>query len=591
MPRLTQRRFPLHVHISVMFTLLLLLSGTVLGLFNYHQTSQIILASSQSLFSRIDQDVRQDLDNTYQPIRHLLCLLALNDAAQSSTLEQRLALLEPLAQSLADNPKLASLFTGYGNGDFFMVRPLRSDALKQRFDAPATAAYQVWSIEHNSAGVARAQSLMFDNGLNLISRRELADTRYDPRTRDWFTRALADRTQITTDPYVFFSSHAVGTTLALRVSDHVVMGADLTLDDLSATLARHRVTPHTQIVLVDHVGNAVAYPDSQRLITQGGTAELVKAATLHPALAALLAQDSDAGNHLKADGHDWVVSRSSIDQGAPNGLQLALLVPEDELLADAYRLRWQGALITLTILLLCLPVGWLTSRLLVRPLNALAREADLIRGFNFKQATGPRSPVLEVDQLSQSIGLMKQALARFFEITASLSAERRFEPLIKRILQESINVSDAQAGIIYLYESGQLEPKSLIIHGKHCDTDQYGLRHHALNADSTPMWLSPLNAQHNSVVTSLGFDQARELKQIMLKLDSPRMDLIAMRLHTRRGETLGMLILLHRDTGSTSDLDKFSPERLAFIQAVAAMAAANIEGRREQVHRMTQPGP
>ena len=32
-----QRRFPLHVHISVMFTFLLLLTGVVLGLFNYRQ--------------------------------------------------------------------------------------------------------------------------------------------------------------------------------------------------------------------------------------------------------------------------------------------------------------------------------------------------------------------------------------------------------------------------------------------------------------------------------------------------------------------------------------------------------------------------
>ena len=40
-----QRRFPLHVHISVMFTFLLLLTGVVLGLFNYRQTTRIILSS------------------------------------------------------------------------------------------------------------------------------------------------------------------------------------------------------------------------------------------------------------------------------------------------------------------------------------------------------------------------------------------------------------------------------------------------------------------------------------------------------------------------------------------------------------------
>ena len=51
------RRFPLYVHISILFTLLLLSSGAVVGVFNYQQTSHIILSSSEQLFTRIRQDV------------------------------------------------------------------------------------------------------------------------------------------------------------------------------------------------------------------------------------------------------------------------------------------------------------------------------------------------------------------------------------------------------------------------------------------------------------------------------------------------------------------------------------------------------
>ena len=82
-----QRRLPLHVHISVMFTFLLLLTGVVLGLFNYHQTTQIILSSSEKLFDRIEQDVRNDLQATYQPIRNLLSLLADTPATHTGNLE------------------------------------------------------------------------------------------------------------------------------------------------------------------------------------------------------------------------------------------------------------------------------------------------------------------------------------------------------------------------------------------------------------------------------------------------------------------------------------------------------------------------
>src|SRR5471032_2648273 len=134
-----KRRFPLHVHISVMFTFLLLLTGVVLGIFNYRQTTQVILSSSEKVFERIEQDVRLDLQSTYVPIRHLLSLLADNPAAQAGGLEPRLALLKPFSQALKDNPNLASLYLGYANGDFFMVRPLRGDALKKLLNAPITA--------------------------------------------------------------------------------------------------------------------------------------------------------------------------------------------------------------------------------------------------------------------------------------------------------------------------------------------------------------------------------------------------------------------------------------------------------------------
>lgn len=70
---------------------------------------------------------------------------------------------------------------------------------------------------------------------------------------------------------------------------------------LSATLSKHVVTPSTEIALFDAQGNAVAYPDSSRLIVDDSTAHLVKAADLSPSLHALLS-DAPTANRLEADG-------------------------------------------------------------------------------------------------------------------------------------------------------------------------------------------------------------------------------------------------------------------------------------------------
>lgn len=576
-----QRRFPLHVHISVMFTFLLLLTGTVLGIFNYRQTTQIIFSSSEKLFDRIEQDVRRDLQDTYEPIRHLLSLLVYNPGVQAPDLEQRLALLKPFSQSLNDNPNLASLYVGYGNGDFFMVRPLRTAALKIKVQAPQMAAFQVWSIEHSSSQI-RSQALFFDQDLALINRQQYPDETYDPRNRAWFTSARSGTSQITTEPYVFFSTHNVGTTLARRSGDDAVLGADLTLAELSATLAKHVVTPHTEIVLFDADGNAVAYPDSNKLIIDDQSARLIKAADLSPGLGALLKTPPE-GNRLNADGREWISALSSMPEGGPKGLQLALLVPEDELLTDAYRTRWQGALITLATLLLCLPLGWLTSRILVKPLRSLVQEADAIRSFDFSFPASRRSPVLEVDQLSVSMARMKDTLGSFFQITDSLSAETRFAPLLQRVLFETVKIGQAQAGLIYLreHDSDRMEPHGLVINEAPQELSAFDLQSHDLQSLDSPQWMQQL-ANTDNVVTNLGFEQSEDLRKVLLALQCPRVHLIGIRLHNRHDETVGLLVLLLADSGAQNDLEKLRPDRIAFLQAVSGAAAVSIESQRLQ---------
>lgn len=578
-----ERRLPLHVHISVLFTLLLLFTGVALGLFNYQQTSRLIFSSSSTLFERIQHDVQRDLDSTYRPIRHLLSLLALHPATEADTLDERLEMLPLFVQALRDNPKLASIYLGYEDGDFFMVRPLRSDMLKQRFNAPDKAAYQVWAIDRGSAGTD-SDYLFYDGSLNQLSRRQKLSEPYDPRQRDWFKRARGDGGQITTAPYLFFSTQEIGTTLARRSGLTTVIGADLTLDDLSATLANHRVTPNSQVVLADNDGNAVAYPESSRLLKEvDGKVSLVKVRELNPALGELLAgqlNERDEGI-VELAKKRWAMAHRHIQEGGPQGLHLALLVPEQELLAEAYRIRWQGALITLTTLLLCLPLGWLTSRLVVKPLRSLVQEAQAIRRFDFAHPASGRSPILEVDQLAVSMSSMKDTLSSFLDIAASLSAETQFDALIKRVMDATVSISAAQGGLLYLLDndSGRLEPQGLVIDGQSRGLTDLGIQGLAHDDPTLPSWLQRPASGGDSVATSIGFDQAGKFQGLLSAMDSPRLHLIAAGLHNRQGDTVGVLVLLQRDTGEDNE-SMLSPDRVAFVDAVSGSAALCIESQR-----------
>ncbi|UCJ15069.1 hypothetical protein K5Q02_14455 [Pseudomonas sp. MM211] len=560
--------------------LMLLLTGGALGVFNYRQTTAIIFSSSAILFEHIQQDVQRDISATYQPIHHLLGVLAFAEGARSDDLQTRMPLLAPFAQALRDNPKLASLYLGYRNGDFFMVRALRNRTIQRQFQAPEGASLQIWAVEQHANG-RTGEYLYFDDALKLLERRPLGSQDYDPRTREWYSRAHSQSGTITTTPYVFFSSGAIGTTLANAIGEQAVIAADLTLQDLSATLIKHKVTPSSEVVLFDARGLAVAYPDSQRLLSHTPEPRLKP-------VTELLTEQADAFVEL-TPGHNqqsietlnkrrWVVSRSHVSEGGPDGLYLALLVPEDELLADAYRIRWQGALITLTTLLLCLPIAWLVSRCITRPLAALQDQAEAMGRFDFAAASGLRSSVLEVDCLAQAMAQMNGALTRYQKIIAELGHQPSIQAMLKWTTQQTLQAIHAQAGIVYLIQNGHLQPHTMEFADATHRLRSSDLHSLPLDGGALPAWLrQALDGGHASL--SLGFDKAGDYRPLLNMLGTPLVNLLAIALRDRQGELLGMLVLLQGEETPDGHLDIRSEQCVAFSEAVATITARHLESR------------
>src|SRR5690606_29750250 len=83
-----------------------------------------------------------------------------------------------------------------------------------------------------------------------------------------------------------------------------------------------------------------------------------------------------------------------------------------------------------------------------------------------------------------------------------------------------------------------------------------------------------------TAVASLGFDQAEGLQSLLHTLDSPRVHLVGTGLHNRQGDTLGVPLLLHRDTGEEAEPAMLRPQRIAYVEAVSGVAALCIESQR-----------
>lgn len=576
------RRYRFHIHVAVMFTALMMVSGGLMNWHSHRETSQLALSASLDVFARISGETVADLRRLHAPIETLVDLLAHEPLARARALDQRLASLPLLREALAHNAHISALYVGYDNGDFFLIRPLRDAAQRKRFAAPEDARYLVQSVERTTGGEPLGTYLMLDGELRRLRRDVRADYRFDPRDRGWYRSSAGQPQQMRTEPYVFYTTREVGTTFARASRDGTaVIGADLVLTELARALAQQHVSPSAELALFSESGDVIAYREQQRAVHEQG--EEVRLARLDeigvPVLAQVLKhfKAGAAGKplQLSSSGRDWVGMATALPGNLAQPVYLAVAAPRDELLTDAQRIMREQLLISVGLLAAVVPLVWLLARRVSEPLRRLAGEAEAIRRFDFRAPVAVRSRVLEIDELAGSMGTLKTTIANFIDIGSALSGERDFDRLLAHLLHETLNISGARAGLIYLLQNDErtLHPAAL----RRAD----GPASHADLADihvgpgsPFPALVSALERRKMVVAAVNRTDPMHQQFAAALAAGDQAGTLVVVPLINRRGHAVGLLCLLAETSEEIGD------ERLALIQALSGPAALSIESHR-----------
>ena len=439
------RRFRLRVHIATLFVALIAAAGLAIVAYGYRATSRLLLSAGDEEFLHVAEHTADQVRNLLAPARLLVELLARHPLTRTAALAPRLEALPLLTTALVTHPEISAVYVGFGNGDFFLVRSLR-DPLRQSLNAPAGASFLVQSLAATDRPTP-GRYLFLDGQLAVVQDEPRPAYRFDPRTREWYRQAMSSATLIRTNPYVFFTTREIGTTLARRSGiDATVVGADITLQDLSRHLAQSRVTPSAQIALVDRLGFVIAHPDPERLVRPGpGDPALTRIDDLEdPALRQLLARPGDptrGHTTLPVQGRAWIGGKRSIEVDVGEPLTLVLAAPRDELVAEARGLAQWQLLIGLGILGLTLGLVWLSARRISRPLEMLARSVERIGGGDLDTTLPEVWNPLEVGALRDVTDRMRRMLRGHIEERAARLAEeqRRARELdIARQIQQSM---------------------------------------------------------------------------------------------------------------------------------------------------------
>jgi HD-GYP domain-containing protein (c-di-GMP phosphodiesterase class II)/HAMP domain-containing protein len=598
------KRYPLHVTISITFAALLLAFGCVLILFNYVESRRIALLGAEDQLDRVGTHMRTSVGELYEPVQNLVDVSSRVLPEDDLSIDERLESVGFLTEALRLKHRISSVFVGYENGDFFLVRRSNgSGGSHGASDGPRGTRFVVQSIEMGTDGAGVEEIIYLNDSLGRLERRALDWTGFDPREREWYTSAQSSDAQIVSSHYVFFTSREVGVTIARRLAGGGgVVGADLAMSDLSAGLAEQQVTSSSRLAMLEPDGGVIALSDPWRQPSpsaqaEGDRIEMPHLSDLEDPVYAALADRITGGEltsrfDLSVDGRVWLVSLSTLPVRASESILLANIVPRDELLAGVSRVRDQSVVMSLILLAVALVVVVAVSRHLSRSLRKLALAAEDIRALRLETPLTVRSRIREVDDLAETMGVMRSSIQQFLVISQALSAEKDFDRLLDLILDEARRVSEADGGAILLWS----EDGSQLDLATHHDPSAGPASPELTGARDFPRSV-PLEAEHQAGHSSVdrrtalagetirvddaSSDHGYDLEDIRARFErdgTPIRSLMSVPLRTQQGDVIGVLQLVKsaRPGGNAA----FAEETVPYMEALSSNAAVALDNRR-----------
>ena len=399
--------------VAVFLLATLLTAALAIGL-QYYFAQSMARESSTRLYQAASTAVAAELANLAKVNNNVISLLAANPLFDQDN--QRQAQLQVFASVLTRNPLYYGIYLGRGDGSFFEVINLEtSEFARKTLDALPSDRWVVVTVQGFGGGITRTFRYM-DAALQVRTERS-EQTRFQATARQWYQTAMESGEVVATEPYRFAQLGVPGLTLSQRIAaTPTVVGIDMTLSSIARLLQSAGAASQSEIYLYDSSGNILASsllpPTAEKQAEVAVTDESTTGGIPDELMLALAADTALHGKMVESEsnGAQWLVyvARTSSLHSRP--LYIGIRAKEADVMAHFMEEVKLSTVITAGFLLLLLPFSWFFANPIVYPIRQLARENDKVRRREYDQVRRVPSHVKELDELSESMLAMVDAI-------------------------------------------------------------------------------------------------------------------------------------------------------------------------------------
>ena len=570
----------LGVHLAAAFSVVVIGVGSALGVFHVLELREQRVEAAERNFLTASDAIVTRTNDFFVAAELAVEIIRRSPVMGATTMLDRLGYRRSLARKLDDNPNLASVFVGYPDGDFILMRRLETDEQRVLFDAPDGSAYLAQIVDREPSEAAVGAFFFYNEKLRVVEKRaEPNYASYDPRSRPWFQLAYRSTGVTSTPPYIFFTTRQVGATAAFGNRGEAVAGADVAFSALSSWLSSIRPVNQIEIGLFDGEGRLLAHSDPGKLIaTDPEQLNRLRFTTLesdsNQILAKTLAAAGPGEGAVKdavIDGERYTGFVRTLTVRGERAYTLIMAAPNKELFADAGAAAKRIAAIVAFILAAGIVIALLLTRHIAKPLERLAANASRIRQFDFGPSEPAPSQISEIEDLSDAFDGMKDTIRKFLDISAAIASEQKPAALMRKLLAEIVATTKTEGAVLYL---ASRDERVLTAEAAHI---------RQVGPVKAPEPSLSLDSEDGTISKAVRDRRSQRITVIENLLGSKGLDTLAAQMPSPPSEALAIPLFVGRDLiGALVLLEDgpLEPALVNFTEALAGSAAVSLQARR-----------
>jgi len=415
----------LRFNIVANFILLILLVTTLLLGLQYYSSHKIALQAIDKTFKQISNNTTKFITRSENSINKTLSLLALNNEISGKLHKNKTnPALDDLIEVLKNHKVVISIYLGFENGDFYEVfRLSKYPQMLAQHNPPKESEWAVLKIENSQEATLKFLNSKLDVLLN-----KNVKNQFNPTNRQWYQKAILSDKTIRTDIYQFASSHTNGITFAKRTPDKkAVIAIDVSLSNLEEFIQEQSFDKESHIVLYSNSGELLASSNKEKLYQWDKLFQFFKNK-----------KHSITHSYLHKKREYFIYHTFS--KRSDNRLNFGILMPKDTLMKPYIQSITKALYVAVILILLSIPLAFLLSSVIVRPIRSLMLENEKITKRDFDKVTHIQTNIIELDKLSNSFVSMSKSIQEYQK-----AQEELLDAIIK-LIAEAIDSKSAYTG-------------------------------------------------------------------------------------------------------------------------------------------------